>query len=361
MNRPDPTHPADALERRYRRLLRTYPAAWRRDREEELIGVLMTAARPGRTRPSAAEALNLLTHGLLARLQAVAGGGRRADWPPGLGIAGVVLVVALGAVGLRVLVRLLLSWTQLRAVQARGFANPAYDGPAGLLRLFSSSLSDWPAWIAWTVTAGLVLAGRFRLARWAAGVAAAAHLALTARAALPGDPVGTVVDAAWALVGLLTALLLARPDLPRRGLGHLGRARLVWLAAVAAVALLEGRDDALLGGLMYRYPGLAVLAGVAFGAAGVLAVVGAAWLAGSYAGRRALVVLAAAGALLVNARALSGAGAGSLPWAGTTAPAAAGGIGWLVAPPLLALAIAMLAVTTAERALARRPNGPTPG
>jgi hypothetical protein len=56
------------LARRYRRLLFTYPRAYRRLRGEELLGALLDAAPSGRTRPTAGEAVNLIGHGLRARL-----------------------------------------------------------------------------------------------------------------------------------------------------------------------------------------------------------------------------------------------------------------------------------------------------
>jgi hypothetical protein len=58
----------DRLARRYRRLLVTYPRSYRRDRGAELLGALLDAAPPGRTRPTVREALDLLRHGLRARL-----------------------------------------------------------------------------------------------------------------------------------------------------------------------------------------------------------------------------------------------------------------------------------------------------
>jgi len=39
---------ADRLERHYRWLLRWYPASYRGRHEEEILGVLMAAAQPGR-------------------------------------------------------------------------------------------------------------------------------------------------------------------------------------------------------------------------------------------------------------------------------------------------------------------------
>ncbi|BCJ76580.1 hypothetical protein CS0771_61240 [Catellatospora sp. IY07-71] len=59
---------SDPLARRYRRLLLGYPRAYRRERGEELLATLLEAAPPGRTRPAAREAANLIGHGLRARL-----------------------------------------------------------------------------------------------------------------------------------------------------------------------------------------------------------------------------------------------------------------------------------------------------
>jgi hypothetical protein len=56
------------LSRRYRRLLCCYPRAYRRTRGDELVATLLEAAPPGRTRPTAREAADLLRHGLRARL-----------------------------------------------------------------------------------------------------------------------------------------------------------------------------------------------------------------------------------------------------------------------------------------------------
>jgi hypothetical protein len=48
------------LEDSYRRLLRLQPPAYRLAREEELLGVLIDSARPGQTRATAAETIDLL-------------------------------------------------------------------------------------------------------------------------------------------------------------------------------------------------------------------------------------------------------------------------------------------------------------
>ena len=58
---------AARLERRARTLLRAYPADYRRDRAEELIGTLLEATPAGRSFPSARDARALIAGGVRAR------------------------------------------------------------------------------------------------------------------------------------------------------------------------------------------------------------------------------------------------------------------------------------------------------
>lgn len=86
----DMTH-ADGLERGYRRLLAWYPQAYRRENEQEILGVLMAAAREGQRRPAPAEAVDLLRGALWMRLSP---GAAR---PPRT-VLGAVRLMLLGAV-----------------------------------------------------------------------------------------------------------------------------------------------------------------------------------------------------------------------------------------------------------------------
>ncbi|GGM88662.1 hypothetical protein GCM10011609_26760 [Lentzea pudingi] len=52
--------PASRLEHAYRRLLRWYPAGYRAEREQEMLGTLCEMAEPGQTRPTARERASLL-------------------------------------------------------------------------------------------------------------------------------------------------------------------------------------------------------------------------------------------------------------------------------------------------------------
>ncbi|HEY3501680.1 MAG TPA: hypothetical protein VGN37_02700 [Actinocatenispora sp.] len=60
---PDDTRTA-LLARRYRRWLLAYPRGYRRERGPEIIGTLLDATDPGRSRPPAREVVHLLGHGV---------------------------------------------------------------------------------------------------------------------------------------------------------------------------------------------------------------------------------------------------------------------------------------------------------
>jgi hypothetical protein len=82
-----------ALERRYRRLLAWFPAEHRREYGEEMISVLLASTPEGRRRPRLADAFDLMTGGLRARLTR-RGAGVDARWPDALAVCSVALPVA---------------------------------------------------------------------------------------------------------------------------------------------------------------------------------------------------------------------------------------------------------------------------
>jgi hypothetical protein len=55
------------LERRYRRLLAFFPEAFRRDREQEVLTVLMDGAKPGQQWPRPAESADLIKNSIPMR------------------------------------------------------------------------------------------------------------------------------------------------------------------------------------------------------------------------------------------------------------------------------------------------------
>ena len=64
---------AAVLERRYLRLLRCYPPAHREFHREEMLGVLLAAARPGQRTPGLGQAVNLAACGLVIRVRRIPG------------------------------------------------------------------------------------------------------------------------------------------------------------------------------------------------------------------------------------------------------------------------------------------------
>jgi hypothetical protein len=124
---------AGGLEAGYRRLLRWYPPSYRSRHEDEILGVLMAAARPGQRRPGARESLDLLWSALRIRIRMTLRGADAEPWPAALAQAGVLLPVLM----------LLLKLTELLDQGTRyGFGSPAdilvgaYGQPGAYARSF---------------------------------------------------------------------------------------------------------------------------------------------------------------------------------------------------------------------------------
>jgi hypothetical protein len=81
---------SDRLERHYRRLLSWYPEAFRREYEDELLGVLLAGAQDGQRRPGAMDSLDLAINAFRMRL-------RPESARPKPALLGLPLFVYLGA------------------------------------------------------------------------------------------------------------------------------------------------------------------------------------------------------------------------------------------------------------------------
>jgi hypothetical protein len=124
---------AGGLEAGYRRLLRWYPSLYRGRHEEEILGVLMAAARPGQRRPGARDSLDLLWSALKIRIRMTLRGADSQPWAAALALVGVLLP----------LLMLLLKLTLFLDRGARyGFGTPAdiligaYGNPGAYARSF---------------------------------------------------------------------------------------------------------------------------------------------------------------------------------------------------------------------------------
>ena len=91
-----------SLETRYRRLLLTYPADYRAERGDEIVGTLLDAARPGQRIPSVREAAALLAGGLRTRSDIAARGGGRALVTDAVRLGAVLLLAHMLGIGARI-------------------------------------------------------------------------------------------------------------------------------------------------------------------------------------------------------------------------------------------------------------------
>jgi hypothetical protein len=135
------------LEARYRRLMRWYPAEHRAVYQEEMLGVLMDSAGPGRTRPSLAETVDLLAGALAYRVRRLGRDLRGESWRS----AAAVVAVLAPAVLLVRAVRALLGLAVIgRYIYLDG------TPPIGP--------SVWVPPLTWALVLGAAFAGRRRLA-----------------------------------------------------------------------------------------------------------------------------------------------------------------------------------------------------
>ncbi|GIG90199.1 serine/threonine-protein kinase [Plantactinospora endophytica] len=188
-----PTEQGILLERRYRRLLHLYPAGYRAERSDELVGTYLELADPQRRWPSPADTADVLRGGLRQRLREQGASGLIAGLP-------IAAVTALGT--LTALAVFLLHQVEFTPVPD-GVVWPQV-GRAQTLGVF--------VWIGWLL-AGLATAVLpARWARWAVGVAVLLTLATPLASALTGLPRPPLFVLLPTLALGLTALAL--PDRP---------------------------------------------------------------------------------------------------------------------------------------------------
>ncbi|SNS22424.1 hypothetical protein [Actinomadura mexicana] len=292
-----------ALELRYRRLLACYPAGHRAEHGEEMLDVLMSAARPEQTRPSLADAADLLSGAVRIRLRRAAGDATGSPWPGAFAVAGFVSMLMLLADGVRFAVN----------IPQRGILlEMRLDDGASLWGLLPVYYGTAPFWLAWAAITVLAWRGARRHAATAACTVTAAQIVLVLGAAnFPEAPYASVASSTAGvplpLALLATASLVASPG-PRHGARLLGRARVAGVAAMAGVLvaltsqplftlLLQGdlglpnlmRDPDRAYGFVQTWSRLQLTAAL------VIAVVACAALSRSGQGRRACALLAMAG------------------------------------------------------------------
>jgi hypothetical protein len=257
------------LERAYRRLLRWYPAGHRARHADEMLGVLLASAGPGRRRPGRAESANLIGGALRIRLRA-ATTGSAGLWRDALSRAGRLLPLAW------LVLVLTFSAPSLRQTGAAGFLNP------------SILAADAQLYLPTIVVLGTVLLGW----RWLALAAIAATAVLNAdELGLRHLPALQPDNAAYlAVLGITALALIVAPGRPRARL----TGPLYLLTAVAAVAAGRAyqRLADLYPGRPSHHPALAGWPVPELAGLGVVAAITVVLLAWSPASRRLLIIVA---------------------------------------------------------------------
>ena len=226
---------AAGLEAGYRRLLQWYPADHRAAHGDEMLGVLMAAAEPGRDRPGLSESADLLAGAARIRLrpgQALSDGNGWHDALAVYGLAGPVLLLASTILGwLAGLVWSVLGHAGGLTLDL-GFANGAYENLESAHPVIATMM--WLLLTGQAIVAVLALAGLRRCAT----AAAAVYVLYLGPYAVIEATFGWVFPAMMVAVPLLIvvapltslAALLASAG-PRRGRQLMQRRHWVYLAA----------------------------------------------------------------------------------------------------------------------------------
>jgi len=233
------------LERRYRRLLRAYPADYRAERGDEIVGTFLDTVGPERRWPYVRDVADLLAGGFRQHLRARHARGLEAGAP---------LAAALALSAGTVLAAFWLLWIEV-------YPAPTGHSPAAV------------AWLAW-LTAALVAAGRpGRPARVAVLVALLVTVAVAGAPLLGYHQPPLLILVPQAALGLVAIALPGRP-------GPAGLLLPVLAGfATAAFVLLAGPSPAL--PFAYRW-----YAGDLLPGAGVALLVAGLAVAARYAVRR---------------------------------------------------------------------------
>jgi hypothetical protein len=207
---------AGALERRYRRLLAWYPAAYRAANADDMLGVALARSAPGQRWPEPGEAVNLIVSGAGERLAGVLRQPDQRDTAAVLAVAGPALLAA-GAV--------------------RSMANPFLFTPA--IPVFVEPRQTLVAALAfaawWTLVALAGMLGWRRVAATAACLGLAGQVVMLLLAV--SGFTGALMVAYWQVAVALVAAVSALGSLRSQG------RPLSWRAATAlaaAAAILAG-------------------------------------------------------------------------------------------------------------------------
>jgi hypothetical protein len=200
---------AARLERRYGRLLACYPRAYRRENEEEILGVLLACAHDGRQWPGLAVAADLIKGALRMRMRLWP-----AARPPRTVQAAVGLVCAGVAAQLAALITEVVTAGSVGSAYARGYPPGAVAAVRHALAVSLAKVQVEVAigigvWLllAWALVRGGNLA-RFACAAWFIGMDCLNMLPKITRHAVVSAPADMTAFAVVWLLALAASVLL---------------------------------------------------------------------------------------------------------------------------------------------------------
>jgi hypothetical protein len=200
------------LERRYRRLLATYPRSFRAENEEEILAVLLDCAADGQTRPGLSASADLIKGAVRMRL-------RPPGQPPRALVAAVRLMLLGAVVEAAAVVYLLTIGGSIEAAVRHAY--PAVT--AAQLHTVSVHLTVdkiaapvalvlW-LWLAWFNGRGNQYARVVYVFFYA--ILALGLLIALAAGAVRVSPLGVTIDAASCAIGLAALVLICTPQANR--------------------------------------------------------------------------------------------------------------------------------------------------
>jgi hypothetical protein len=219
------------LERRYRRLLVTYPAEYRQDHESEILGTLLEAAAPGQQRPSPREAAALLLGGLRTRAR-LAARSPRLMWSDGVRLGVLLILSGYASGGIR-FGALLVTWQLSSGAIGSRLSVGAWGVPYWWSGGPPVTAAPWAVvGIASCLALVAVVRDRHRIAL--AAVTGAVVVALVVAATRPFTPVPLGLVLAGGVVGVLAFRRSPKPD-RRPWPWWLASLVLVWVGVDAAL------------------------------------------------------------------------------------------------------------------------------
>lgn len=201
-------------ERAYRLLLACYPWEHRRQYENEMLGVLLDDAGPGRGRPRVSDMVDLLRGAVRARFRYAVGNVMDAPWRDAAAAMGLLSALAMLTYTARPVL-------YEGAVVLRDKALP-YDGFMGPL-----SWSSWPRAVAWLAVVVALAVGWRGLAAELAG----AGTVLEVVRVVEEYRFSSSVFDTWPVVFAVLAVCALAASRSRSGAAVLGSGRVVLLAA----------------------------------------------------------------------------------------------------------------------------------